>query len=177
MDRSLGTPINQIDIDEENKRHATYLASMDIEGSALTTDVLAKFAVKYNTLAHHLLANYEPPLAPALHSCTPVIGDMFMVVMQYIPAGPYTHYPGPVSIEEWRIPVALKLDATTLSFLCRFISSTLTVSIEDVGEAATRRLLAYFPTLAHQSSLPKSCQSCCTPPCRLHLGGARSCKF
>ena len=85
VDRSLGTPIKQTDINEENKRHAIYLARMRVKGSTLTTDVLVKFAVKYNMVAHRLLAEHEPPLAPVLHSCAPVIGDMYMVVMQYIP--------------------------------------------------------------------------------------------
>ena len=89
VDRLLGTPINQAAIDEENKRHAMYLARppTGVEGGTLTEDkVLVKFAVKYNEDAHRLLADHDPPLAPTLHSCTRVIGDMFMVVMQYIPS-------------------------------------------------------------------------------------------
>jgi len=85
VDRLLGTPINQTAIDEENKRHAIYLARMRTEGGAPTTDVLVKFAVKYNAAAHRLLASHDPPLAPALYSCKRVIGDMFMVIMEYIP--------------------------------------------------------------------------------------------
>ena len=62
-----------------------YLARMQTEDGTSTKDVFVKFAVNYNSTAHHLLANHKPPLAPALHSCTRVIGDMFMVVMQYLP--------------------------------------------------------------------------------------------
>jgi len=85
MDRTLGTPIDQTVIDEENKRHAMYLARMQTEGGTSTEDVSVKFTAKYNATAHRLLTNHEPPLAPVLHSCTRVIGDMFMVVMQYLP--------------------------------------------------------------------------------------------
>jgi len=85
VDRLLGTPINRTLVDEENKRHAIYLARMRIEGGGSTTNVLVKFAVKYNAAAHLLLASHDPSLAPALYSCKRVIGDMLMVVMQYIP--------------------------------------------------------------------------------------------
>lgn len=85
VDRLLGTPINQTLIDEANKRHAIYLARMRTEGDTSTMDVLVKFAVKYSAAAHRLLASHNPPLAPALYSCKRVIGDMFMVIMQYIP--------------------------------------------------------------------------------------------
>ena len=81
--------VNRVDgtelfiIDEENKRHAMYLAHMKTETS--TKVVLVKFAAKYNEDAHHLLASKNPPLAPALHYCTRVVGDMYMIVMDYIP--------------------------------------------------------------------------------------------
>ena len=86
--RFLGTPINRTVIDEENRQHAMYLARVKTEDGASTTEVLVKFAVKYNEAAHRLLADHKPPLAPTLHSCTRVIGDMFMVVMQYVPGVP-----------------------------------------------------------------------------------------
>ena len=85
VDRLLGTPINQTPIDEANKRHGIYLARMRTGGSASTMDVLVKFTAKYNAAAHRLLANHDPPLAPPLYSCKRVIGEVFMVVMQYIP--------------------------------------------------------------------------------------------
>ena len=86
VDRTLGTPINQTTVDEDNKRHATYLARMRIKDSDTSTVTLVKFAVKYNEVAHRLLAEHDPPIAPALYSCTCVIGDMFTVAMQYISA-------------------------------------------------------------------------------------------
>jgi hypothetical protein len=86
VDRLLGTPINRTIIDEENKRHAMYLARMKSEDGTSTTDVFVKFTTKYNADAHRLLASHNPPLAPALYSCTRVIDGIFMVVMQYIPA-------------------------------------------------------------------------------------------
>lgn len=70
-------------IDEENERHAMYIARMRTDTS--TQDVFVKFATKYNETAHKLLAEQDPPLAPALHFCARVIGGMHMVVMEYIP--------------------------------------------------------------------------------------------
>ncbi|KAF9644455.1 hypothetical protein BDM02DRAFT_3212847 [Thelephora ganbajun] len=81
--------VNQADgaelsvIDEENQRHATYLARMETETE--TQVVFVKFAAKYNEGAHRLLANQNPPLAPALYFCARVVGDMYMVVMEYMP--------------------------------------------------------------------------------------------
>ena len=46
--------------------------------------VLVKFAVNYNERAHRLLSERNPPLAPVLHFCMRVIGDMYMVVIEYI---------------------------------------------------------------------------------------------
>ena len=83
VDPVLGTPIDQALIDEDNKRHAIYLARMRTKGG--TVEVLVKFTARYNAFAHWLLADHDPPLAPALYSSELVIGDMFMVVMEYIP--------------------------------------------------------------------------------------------
>ena len=94
-DRSQGTPINRAVIDEDNKRHATYLARMRTEDGTSTT-VLVKFSVKYNTYAHKILAKHDPPLAPALYYCTPVIGGMYMVVMEYVPAKSLHNAPLPL---------------------------------------------------------------------------------
>ncbi|KAF9649108.1 hypothetical protein BDM02DRAFT_3095245, partial [Thelephora ganbajun] len=44
-----------------------------------------KFAAKYNENAHRLLANQGSLLALALYFCARVIGDVYMVVMEYIP--------------------------------------------------------------------------------------------
>ena len=85
VDRLRGMPINQADIDEANKMHAIYLARMKSKDGASTRDVLVKFTAKYNKGAHVLLSDRKPPLAPTLHYFTPVIGNMFMVVMEYIP--------------------------------------------------------------------------------------------
>ena len=68
-------------IDEDNERHAMYLARMDTGSS--TEVVLVKFTTKYHKKAHRLLAANN--LAPTLHFCTRVIGGMYMVVMEYIP--------------------------------------------------------------------------------------------
>jgi len=114
VDRSTGDSINQTVIDEENKRHAMYLARMRTEDGTSTTEVFVKFAVTYNATAHRLLANHKPPLAPALHSCTRVIGDMFMVVMEYLPGTPLLDVwlPIPASVHEAirrDVPRALEL--------------------------------------------------------------------
>ena len=86
VDRFLGTPINQAAvIGEDNKRHAMYLARTRTEDGPSTT-VMVKFSIKYNADAHNTLAEHNPPLAPALHYCVPVIGDMYMVVMEYVSA-------------------------------------------------------------------------------------------
>ena len=82
VDHVLGTPFQTID--EVNKPRAMHLATMQIQDDISTREVLVKFTAKYNKDAHHLLAKNDPPLAPTLHSCTRVIGDLFMVVMQYI---------------------------------------------------------------------------------------------
>jgi len=114
VDRLRGTPINRTTIDEENKRHAMYLARMRTEGGTSTVDVLVKFAVKYNATAHRLLASHDPPLAPALYSCKRVIGDMFMVVMEYIPnskgASLYNASLSPSALELVRQGVSQALD-------------------------------------------------------------------
>ncbi|KAF9787380.1 hypothetical protein BJ322DRAFT_1055045 [Thelephora terrestris] len=79
-----GNPINQGDLNDEDKRHPMYLATMRAGDDSEATVVLVKFATKYNEGAHRLLASQTPPLTPTLHACVRVIGDMFMVVMQYI---------------------------------------------------------------------------------------------
>jgi len=84
VDRLLGTRL-QAPVDEANKQHAMYLARAQLPGETSTKEVLVKFTAKYHEAAHRLLASHDPPFAPALHSCTRVIGGLFMVVMQYIP--------------------------------------------------------------------------------------------
>ena len=102
VDHANGTALAVID--KENERHAMYLAQMKSETSdqgktstkaetpietstqpeVSTRTVFVKFAAQYNEDAHRLLADQNPPLAPALYFCAPVIGDMYMVVMEYI---------------------------------------------------------------------------------------------
>ena len=81
LDRVHGTRL--LTVDADNERHATYLAEWP-GGPAGDKTVVVKFTPKYNEDAHSLLANNTPPLAPALHSCTRVIGDLYMVVMEYL---------------------------------------------------------------------------------------------
>jgi serine/threonine protein kinase len=88
VNRVNGKPL--LRIDEENERHAMYLAQMQIKTSTESeetkpTQVFVKFTPDYNEVAHRLLADHNPPLAPALHFCERVIGDMYMVIMEYIP--------------------------------------------------------------------------------------------
>ncbi|KAF9779324.1 hypothetical protein BJ322DRAFT_1089798, partial [Thelephora terrestris] len=87
VDRVTGKPL--LEIDEDNEPHAMYLARMQVKTSTQakgsTHEVFVKFAPNYNEAAHRLLASQKPPLAPALHFCARVIGDMYMVVMEYIP--------------------------------------------------------------------------------------------
>ena len=79
VDHADGTELYVID--EANGRHAMYLALMDTGDS--TEVVLVKFTAKYHEKAHRLLASNN--LAPTLHFCARVVGDMYMVVMEYVP--------------------------------------------------------------------------------------------
>ena len=73
-------------IDEDNERHGMYLARMQLnQAEESTQEVFVKFTAKYHEDAHRLLAQQDPPLAPALYFCARVIGDVYMVVMEYIP--------------------------------------------------------------------------------------------
>jgi hypothetical protein len=82
VDRVNGTPIDTVAIPEDDRRHGIYLARAQIGGAP--TEVLVKFTPRYNRDAHYLLANHDPPLAPALHFCGRVVGGLYMVVMEYI---------------------------------------------------------------------------------------------
>jgi len=97
VDRSTGAPINQTVLNEENKRHAMYLARMRNEDGTSTKTVFVKFVEEYNAIAHRLLASNKPPLAPALYSCTRVAGDILMVVMEYLPVTSLRDVPLPLS--------------------------------------------------------------------------------
>jgi len=78
LDRLLSTPTNWTPIDETNEP----LARMRTEGGASTTDVLIKFAERCSAAARRLLASHV--FTPALYSCKRAIGDILMVIMQYI---------------------------------------------------------------------------------------------
>jgi hypothetical protein len=82
LDRVYGTRL--IKVDKDNERHAIYLAKRDRKSGAGDDTVLVKFTSRYNQVAHRLLFDQELPLAPALYSCTRVIGDLTMVVMEYL---------------------------------------------------------------------------------------------
>ena len=94
LDRATGMELEAGVMDEANERHAIYLARMpsDNSGDSSPRIVLVKFTANYNQDAHRLLANSDPPLAPALHSCTPVLGNLFMVVMDYVSDARSLHY-------------------------------------------------------------------------------------
>ena len=79
MNRADGTELRIIN--EDYECHAMYLARIDTENS--TEVVLVKFATKHHEKAHRLLAGNN--LAPTLYFCTRVVGDIYMVVMEYVP--------------------------------------------------------------------------------------------
>jgi serine/threonine protein kinase len=83
LDRGSGTPLAIVN--EANEQHAIYLARRQTNTTGDTSGdvVLVKFTPWYNEEAHRLLADHDPPLAPALFSCNRVVGDMYMVVMEY----------------------------------------------------------------------------------------------
>lgn len=49
------------------------------------SEVLVKFCFRYGEEAHRLLAAHEPPLAPRLHACVPLLSGVTMVVMDIVP--------------------------------------------------------------------------------------------
>ncbi|KAL5532635.1 hypothetical protein ACEPAF_4409 [Sanghuangporus sanghuang] len=76
-------------LDEKDKKavrlerpYALYRARMIQDGSDDEVDVVVKFTVRYHEQAHRILEQKE--LAPRLHSCIPLVGDMYMVIMDYI---------------------------------------------------------------------------------------------
>ncbi|KAI8972422.1 hypothetical protein BD414DRAFT_218607 [Trametes punicea] len=50
-------------------------------------EVLVKFCFQYGEQAHRVLAEHDPPLAPRLHACVPLVGGVTMVVMDIVPGG------------------------------------------------------------------------------------------
>ena len=71
-----GQPISTI-IDLGNATTAMYAANL----SDTNREVIVKFTVRYNDAAHRLLA--EAQLAPTLHFCERVIGDLYMIAMDH----------------------------------------------------------------------------------------------
>ncbi|KAL5524756.1 hypothetical protein ACEPAF_9902 [Sanghuangporus sanghuang] len=76
-------------LDKNNKEavrlerpYALYRARMIQDGSDDEVDVVVKFTVRYHEQAHRILEQKE--LAPRLHFCIPLVGDMYMVIMDYI---------------------------------------------------------------------------------------------
>jgi hypothetical protein len=83
LNRENGTPLSNITPNDEP--YALYLAKDPTDPEA-DHRVLVKFTARYNERAHRLLAEHDPPLAPALHKCVRVVGGLFMVVMEHISA-------------------------------------------------------------------------------------------
>lgn len=67
--------------DARERRYALYRAKMKREESDEEIDVVVKFTVRYHSEAHRILA--EEQLAPTLYFCIPLVGDMYMVIMDY----------------------------------------------------------------------------------------------
>ncbi|OSD07641.1 hypothetical protein PYCCODRAFT_1422288 [Trametes coccinea BRFM310] len=49
--------------------------------------VPVKFCFRYGEHAHRVLATHDPPLAPKLHACVPLVGGPIMVIMDIVPGG------------------------------------------------------------------------------------------
>ena len=71
-----GQPISDI-LDMGNATTAMYIATANE-----TEEAIVKFTPRYNKMAHILLANAK--LAPKLHFCELVVGDLHMVVMDRV---------------------------------------------------------------------------------------------
>lgn len=72
-----GQPISDI-VELANKTSALYVATLP----ATKQDVIVKFTARYSEEAHRLLAKAQ--LAPTLHYCEQVMGDLFMIVMDRV---------------------------------------------------------------------------------------------
>jgi len=91
LDRVHG--VGLVSVDADNERHGVYLARRPTGTAGDHETVLVKFTPKYNKTAHLSLSKHIPPLAPALYSCTPVVGGLQMVVMEYLSdAKPLYHF-------------------------------------------------------------------------------------
>lgn len=73
-----GQPTSDL-MDLGNAATVMYIATLDDDADQ---EVIVKFTARYNEVAHRLLA--EARLAPRLHYCGRVVGDLYMVVMDRI---------------------------------------------------------------------------------------------
>jgi len=101
FDRARSTRL--ITVDEGNERHGIYLAKLTA-GPHEGKTALVKFTPKYHEAAHRLLAAQDPPLAPALYSCKRVIGDLRMVVMEYLEDAKTLYHFFPKSVPDLNLP-------------------------------------------------------------------------
>ena len=77
---------------EDDRRLGLYIASMPAPPSSAAAsdiEVVVKFTARYNVKAHRLLA--EAGLAPRLYSCSRVLGELYMVVMEFLPGKTMLH--------------------------------------------------------------------------------------
>jgi serine/threonine protein kinase len=58
-----------------------YIATLDLDDNT-NREVIVKFTARYNEAAHRLLA--KAGLAPKLHFCERVVGDLYMIVMDRV---------------------------------------------------------------------------------------------
>ena len=79
-DKYLGLDGSPIETVPDLGERSTAVYTGTLEGGE---QVLIKFTYRYNEKAHALLA--EAGLAPRLHFFNPIVGNLFMVVMDYIP--------------------------------------------------------------------------------------------
>lgn len=72
-----GQPIPEL-LDLGSATTAMYTATLDDTNK----EVIVKFTARYNEAAHRILA--EAQLAPKLHFCGHVVGDLYMIVMERV---------------------------------------------------------------------------------------------
>jgi len=72
-----GQPISAL-VDLGNVCTTMYTATLDDSNQ----EVIVKFTARYNEVAHRLLANAQ--LAPRLHFCGRIVGELYMVVMDHV---------------------------------------------------------------------------------------------
>ncbi|KAF4617832.1 hypothetical protein D9613_005704 [Agrocybe pediades] len=101
-----GKPLDKLP-DFENRTTAMYTGALDGK------QVVVKFTRRYNAKAHQILA--DAGFAPQLHFCGLIVGNLYMVVMDYMPeAKCLADYEGddsigilPLAIEKVGVAVAL----------------------------------------------------------------------